>query len=294
VLYPAAQQEEVKLLCSSCPKLQHITLQQQLLESVSHYGAQILSVTVLRNPECKVQNWSALMSSFPNLQRFEIGSLFTTDSLVCAIAQHCPRLRSLILNGDHTLTNATVSVLAESCTELEHLDLAVCLTEAAHLCLLQRCRKLTAIHFDYSPGVTTEVLAEMGRSFSVLLELGLMGWDGDMTVLAQHAHCWPHLKRLNLDETEGLQDDTLLAFSTHCSQLRVVGMYSCYKVTDAGITALARGCPYLQELQLWRCFEITGASLHAISAHCRYIEWVEISDACITSACAEQCRRFLT
>ena len=49
-----------------------------------------------------------------------------------------------------------------------------------------------------------------------------------------------------------------------CSQLTMLSLAGCRKVTDAGVSKLGEGCRQLRKLDLGSCSEVTDAGVSAV------------------------------
>jgi hypothetical protein len=104
--------------------------------------------------ECLVQ----LFSACPRLRRFNSGGsgLQFTDSVLQAIAAHCPCVTSLNVHAAPTLTDAGVIAIAQRCPALRYLSIfnAGGLTDAALGALARHSRCLKTLELTNSPRVT--------------------------------------------------------------------------------------------------------------------------------------------
>ena len=76
------------------------------------------------------------------------------------------------------------------------------------------------------------------------------------------------LKVIDLWWCEEITDAGLVALARGCGELRLINLGGCKKITDAGLGALADGCGGLRVINLGGCKEITDKGLGALARGC--------------------------
>ena len=77
----------------------------------------------------------------------------------------------------------------------------------------------------------------------------------------------------------GVADAALLALARTCTQLSVLDVGLCKRVTVAGLVAVARACPLLTELNAGWCGTVTDDVLRALARGCPRLEALNVGDS---------------
>eukprot|EP00746_Dinoflagellata_sp_MGD_P142838 gnl/MRDRNA2_/MRDRNA2_75747_c0_seq1.p1 gnl/MRDRNA2_/MRDRNA2_75747_c0~~gnl/MRDRNA2_/MRDRNA2_75747_c0_seq1.p1 ORF type:complete len:111 (-),score=3.69 gnl/MRDRNA2_/MRDRNA2_75747_c0_seq1:77-409(-) len=102
-------------------------------------------------------------------------SQYVSDRVVEAIANHCPRLRSIYVSESNITTDALVS-LCRSCPGLEHVDMDQCrgIQTPGFLLLARACgSNVQALSVGGCPGVSDRVLEYLGSHCPIRLTLSI-------------------------------------------------------------------------------------------------------------------------
>ena len=182
-------------LSERCPRLSKLSLSRG-----NYTNAGVIEVT------------SKFTSALVELELISISDL--TDQSLLSIAEHCRKLRKLVITTSHNYTDRGLCQLFASCAELTEVclqDLSK-ITDLSILNLVQSCPKLRdlSIHDMYS------ALTEKAAAYLVnLLELQTLDLG----------HC-------------DISDQTLESLARYCRQLRTIDILGCTLWTKQGLIAL--------------------------------------------------------
>jgi hypothetical protein len=180
-------------------------------------------------------------------------------------------LRGLFIEMEESsevpLPLSIVTQLAETCSELTHVELFSC------------------AGLDDGDAVDA-AFAALARHNHNLQSLTVTTCDyiGDRTLLAIAAYC-PQFRELEVTHGLLLTDDTLLALVRGCGQLtRVVSSNDVSDVTEAGLVALAdHGHAYLETLCLQTSYVVSDATRELLRERCPKLRLHVIHDQARTT-----------
>jgi Leucine Rich repeat len=170
-----------------------------------------------------------MVAALPNLVCLHLSTAVNlTDAGAMVLAEFCPQLRRLKINGSHTVTDLAVRALS-SLRGLETLDLSFCtlLTDASGG-FLANYSALTELHVKQWTSITDGFVRDLfaNRASQGLVELSLSGCSN-------------------------LSDSSLTAIVAAIGEhLQVLRINRCRRISDAGIALLAAQCVNLQELDI--------------------------------------------
>lgn len=241
------------------------------------------------------------------------GCRHLTGKALLEIAKRCPQMLTLEFSGvcsprgdKGAITDDTVVALAKSCRQLRSLTLSTaagdCLTLRSIEGLVSDCRQIELIDLRQCDGLSTPLVALLGRSYAGLHVLrisdrGRLGPNEPPRVtdaaLHDFAHGCSQLRELDVSECHGLTEKALVSVAQSCP-LRILSIHAnaatdsvllalaaCCPTTlrslhatsahftDDGFAELARCCPGLQVLELSYCRGVGSVGLHAVAAHCK-------------------------
>ncbi|GFR75164.1 F-box/LRR-repeat protein 20 [Elysia marginata] len=131
-----------------------------------------------------------------SLEELKINFQAITDNDIEALAEYCPNLKRIDLNGAKNVGKESLIKLFQACTQLQTLDLGYC----SRLSVLPEC----------------EVLWTLPQSLVSLSLCGLMLQDGQ--ILVECITRLPHVSNLKLCGVPGLNDHTIA--QTVCSWVK--------------------------------------------------------------------------
>lgn len=185
-----------------------------------------------------------LVHSHPNLVGLYLSSAVpVTDHGATLLALSPAKLRKLRLGDAHLLTDASMRALIQS-NMLEHLDFSNC------------------------PNLTTESAKFLGR-FSALKELRIAKVNcADDSFFSTLIESWvpQALTKLKLTRLPSLSNDGISMIAAAVgTQLEVLKIRGCKKITDAALKAVASQCPNLIELDVSQCHLLTSDGVMHLS-----------------------------
>ncbi|KAK3776751.1 hypothetical protein RRG08_040317 [Elysia crispata] len=206
-----------------------------------------------KNPSIKVLKLGTDVEQVPviaqalqdSLEELKINFQAMTDNGIEALAEYCPNLKRIDLNGAKNVGKESLIKLFQACTQLEALDLGYC----SRLSAAPEC----------------EVLWTLPQSLVSLSLCGLMLQDGQ--ILVECITRLPHVANLKLCGVPGLNDGTLAQIvekiGKQIIELNVSGI-GLNMITDSGLKAVATYCKNLECLHISLLREVTGFTLKPI------------------------------
>ena len=142
---------------------------------------------------------------------------------------------------------------------------------------LSRLKYLRSPHLPWCTGISPEVLAKVGQSWSDLRTADLswcVGLDGE-AISGLLENCVA-LRSINLSGCK-IVDDTLFAVAASCPKLEVLQVVHCEGVTSQGISAVARDCRSLTLLNVTGCNRVATnvhdlVVLKALNTHVKIVK----------------------
>jgi hypothetical protein len=146
----------VRVIARHCPRMEYVELKRN---AVTYDGFQALArACPLREMNLGwfkyVPGWSQavvrLLAHCPHLRILETYEERLKDTVLHAIAAHCPELTSLSIGSCKLVTYAGVIAVVEACPQISRLDLSGCnkLTDAALYKIATYCKQLTWFRCD--------------------------------------------------------------------------------------------------------------------------------------------------
>lgn len=150
-------------------------------------------------------------------------------------------LRAIYMRDNYQLTNQSIDVITEKCTQLEQLTLWGCI----HL-----------HHLSFDPREKAGVV-----SSGNLILLNLWGCHSLRDDSATALVGMKNLRSLIVSECHRLTDAFVIALGQNVPQLSHLNLRYCKRLTDTGVNAIAQQMRDLYALDLSFCTKVTVASL---------------------------------
>ncbi|EGF82735.1 hypothetical protein BATDEDRAFT_86469 [Batrachochytrium dendrobatidis JAM81] len=187
----------------------------------------------------------------PDLVSLDLAGCPISDSYLPDLFRHIPSLKSINLAGTK-VTIATLVNIVDICTQIEHICLDGALPDASPLTF----RPLTLS----SPSRPLKSLSL--RNSSII----------DLSLRYVVSHC-PDLKRVILDGSSGISDDSIIALALGSSQLETVQLAFCSFVTDVSLYALAKHASHsLRRVALAGCEEVSEQGVLQLARYCTSLQ----------------------
>eukprot|EP01034_Spumella_vulgaris_P025188 gene25188-31618_t len=183
---------------------------------------------------------SLVAASCPRLTALSIANCrnFCDDDLIVKLAEGCPLLKSLNLNGCSDLKDRSILSVAKHCTSLEqlHLSQSFYVTNEAMVAIAASCPRLTVLNTSSCDKITGPGIVSIAVGCPQLRTLRLSGSQmSDPALEALAAHC-PHLQQLNLSIFyKDPSEDLLVALVVACRDLRVLSFGMGHRQLDGAL-----------------------------------------------------------
>ncbi|MCE5316816.1 MAG: BTB/POZ domain-containing protein [Parachlamydia sp.] len=205
---------------------------------------------------------------------FSCSCSWVNDETMTLIAQYCPHLRTLILDGKG-ISDVAIHAIAQNCRGLTKLSLTYCkrLTNASIVQIAKSCPQLQCLNLPES--ITDVALTEVAQHSSQLRRLFICGsavTDAGLSQIAQHC-C--QLKNLMVLGCEQVGNDSLAEIARNCAQLKSLTL-SYYKRSpdiNGAISLLAEHCSKLENLSLDE-LSLSDATIAKIVRNCPYLSFL--------------------
>ena len=307
----------------------------EVIEQLSVYTRNVSELKINHPSNCK--DWL----TFDILSRWKLKNIYLsgnsiTSSLVLLIVQTCSELISIKLMFSIAVDDAAVISIAEHCPKLKKLVIysyfSPKLSSTALLALSERGLPLEELKIDYIPNIPTADIARRcshalsrfryintnnlywsRQDFKIALPYmtGLKTvslryyCDYHIPLLTQYCHklakievhdkeftvadilslsrANPLLQELNYLFTRcGITDTVLIELIHVCPHLHTLCLPHETDITDIGILALSEHCPQLQRLTIGRCKQVTEASVLLLLQRCRKLTTLEVSSSSLS------------
>lgn len=218
-----------------------------------------------------------------------------TDFTLMALAEHCPKIKTLDISHNERITNTGIAQIAAACPCLEFIALEDCkglddgalrpiagspcrtslrvlkascipgLTDAG-VSLLGNFPSLEYCDISYCPNTTLQCISAILQSTPRLHTLEIRGGikvtrdlPGDLS-LDETVH--RSLRSINLS---WIRDESVNAvlevFARACKYLEVVNLSRSQFLTDASVRKLAEQCPNLRQINLSECRKVQESTI---------------------------------
>ncbi|KAJ1407807.1 hypothetical protein B484DRAFT_456483 [Ochromonadaceae sp. CCMP2298] len=209
------------------------------------------------------------------------------------VAQSCPDLQILDVQGCAWLTDEWIRLLSQHCQGLRDLRCVNVLTDAGITALSSNCSKLEVLHVQHCKELSGVGILELASNCPHLQSLNVLGCriSGD-SIVAVAERC----RGLRVLVCSQVTDAAIIALSLHCTGLQSLSVITAGHHTAGAIITLAERCAGLKELDIdFRPGGATDALLAAL-ANCAALERLvlsgceEVTDAAICSLRGEGLR----
>ncbi|URD79708.1 F-box LRR-repeat protein 3 [Musa troglodytarum] len=248
-----------------CPALEMLGIKWCL--EISDIGIELLAkkcqnLRVLDISYLKITNRSLqFVSSLGKLEDLSmVGCSHIDDAGLQFLNNGSNSLQSVDVSRCENVTSSGLISVIEGHKYLQNLNIGDCFPELAPLFLskLNDLRdSLTVLKLDGFQ-VFAPSLKIIGLNCRNLVEIGL---SKSMKYLSRCSE----LKVLKLGLCDKISDEGLVHIASNGKKLRVLDLYRCFEVTDDGLAAIATGCKRIKNLNLCYCTRITDLGLKHLS-----------------------------
>ena len=229
-----------------------------------------------------------------------------SDAAVIAIAQHCPKLKSLHLKYTKILCTSLLA-LSERCLSLEELHITFipsiptadiarrCSHALSCICHLNTDNfnwenQDTDILIPYMTGLTSVQIEYYCQSYIHLLTqychklTEILVYDRDCTVADILPLCCanPLLQIIDCFSHAGITHTSLIELIHACPHLHTLYLTYETDITDIGILTLSEHCPRLKVLNIFKCVEVTEPAVLQLLQRCRKLTRLVVSNSSLS------------
>ena len=219
---------------------------------------------------------SVIIQTCIELTRIKLYSYNIDDAAVIAIAQHCPKLETLLLRSSN-ITWTFLLALSERGLPLEELDIVsipnIPTVDIARCCshALSCIRYFSTSNFHQNGQDATILIPYMAGLNSLFLQKYC---DSYIPLLTQHCH---KLTKIAVYNSNYSVTDILSLCHANPLLSKVAINASIY-FTETALIELIHACPHLHTLDLSYETDITDTSILALSEHCHQLQWLDVSN----------------
>ncbi|WOL09826.1 hypothetical protein Cni_G18579 [Canna indica] len=219
-----------------------------------------------------------------NLKKLHItGSKSVTDELLKALSKSCPYLEDLGLAGCTNISNTGLSALADGCRNIKALDVSKCtkVGDAGVSRVVETSSSsLKIIKLLDCFRVSDESILCLAK-FCQNLETLVIGGCRDVSdesIKSLSLACRHSLRSLRMDWCLNVTDSLLNCVLSNCTHLAALDIGCCDKVTDSAFQSLGIGGyeSQLKVLKMSNCSKITISGLGSILQYCKYLEYLDL------------------
>lgn len=177
----------------------------------------------------------AVLNNCPQLRCLKASSMQLSDVVLVKLGLSCPHIMHLNLEGNSTLTDASVLSIAKNLKFLRSLNMSDCTAatdESVHYLAQYSAPTLRILCLVGMAQMRVSVLQELLQKCTQLVELSV---ECDISKYA--AEIVPHMGNLQQFVTYVLiSDDTLCLIATHCTQMKRLSIMSAYTSSEGDVT----------------------------------------------------------
>ena len=246
------------------------------------------------------------MQACTELTSIKLDSCNIDDAAVIAIAQHCPKLETLLLRSNN-ITWTSLLTLSERSLPLKELDIEsfpnIPTADIAGCCshALSCIRHLNTNHVNqndqdatilipYMTGLTSLYLYYYTSAYiplltqhcSKLTEIAVADKYCTVADILSLCRANPLLQELNGFSPICFNDSTLIELIHTCPHLHTLYLPYETTITDIGILALSEHCPQLQELSINKCRKVTETAVLQLLQRCRKLSRLRASSSSLS------------
>lgn len=218
------------------------------------------------------------------LRVLDLGFTLVTDAGLRILSTHCPHLESLELYGCERISDVGIHAIADSCRELQKLDVGRTPVTDAGLAAIAALTRLSLrdINLRDCAAITDGGLSQLAEAGNGLERIDVSETDiSDVGVQYLASHC-PRLTELLVWNCSRVTDMGLHHIAASCPLLRMLDVGS-ERITDVGLKYVSR-LKHLETLELFGCEKITDAGVQELLASCTKLRRLNLGDTGITDA----------
>ncbi|XP_071703009.1 uncharacterized protein [Rutidosis leptorrhynchoides] len=296
--YPGVTDSDLSVIASGFTALRVLNLQncKGITDvGMAAVGSGLSSLQSLDVSYCRKltdKGLSAVTEGCPDLRTLHLpGCRFITDTLLESLSKNCHKLEELGLQGCTNITDNGLTALVNGCKHIKHLDINKCtnigdigISIVAETCstslrtlklldcyklgdksifaVTRLCKNLETLVIGGCRDITSESISSLA---DVSQSLGILRMDwclnvSDASLNRILSQC-TSLKVLDIGCCEEVTDGAFNAFGKEGfgSDLKVLKVSNCPKITVSGLRMILEGCKSLEYLDVRSCSNVTKA-----------------------------------
>eukprot|EP00003_Mantamonas_plastica_P008415 TRINITY_DN1736_c0_g1_i3.p1 TRINITY_DN1736_c0_g1~~TRINITY_DN1736_c0_g1_i3.p1 ORF type:complete len:474 (+),score=58.71 TRINITY_DN1736_c0_g1_i3:102-1424(+) len=246
------------------------------------------STIALSDPVCLQITNQLLMSwqdKYCRVESLDIRGCHRLDSATISfVLANSPGLRKFVGVGLATIMVSALSVLAESCPNLTHLDLSCCsnVTGSGLSILAKGCPNLE--YLGLRGFSTSQRFSHFTKADIPLLKLKHLDISSSQIGLLDLKHMktenFPELGRLDMFFCSSVANMAVDYISQNFINLWYLDISMCLNVSDDGLTSIATSplASTLQYLDIGGCNRVTERGIEVMALCCSQLRWLYIDD----------------
>ena len=272
-VYGNSEREIMEQLCACFENVEQLNIKCSnncndwvTVDILSRWKLKEISIKHLSIPKSIM---TLIVQTCSELTSIKLVALNIDDSVVINIAQHCPKLETLIIHNSQ-LTYKSLLALSERELPLIELDIPS-LLKILTIDIARRCSNVLSCIRN----MNTFYLPRNGQDASIVLPY-LTG----LTNLQVYKHLYVHTPLLiqhcnKLTKIDFLTYVPFTDISSLCRanpQLQELFSFASYGITDTTLIELIHACPHLHTLRLPHDTDITDTGILALSEYCTQLQ----------------------
>ncbi|CAL9038236.1 unnamed protein product [Musa banksii] len=226
----------------------------------------------------------AVASGCSYLKRLHVtGSKSITDELLKSLSKSCPCLEDLGLAGCNNITDIGLSTLADGCRHIKSLDVSKC-TKISDVGVSRIAEvapsSLKVLKMLDCFRVGDKSIFSLAH-FCHNLETVVVGGCRDVSdesIKSLSLVCCHSLRSFRMDWCLNITDLSLKCMLSNCRHLVALDIGCCDKITDSAFHSLEMGGfeSQLKVLKMSNCLKITISGVGSILQFCKYLEYLDL------------------
>ncbi|MCJ1299552.1 hypothetical protein MMC08_002344 [Hypocenomyce scalaris] len=218
-----------------------------------------------------------------NLMNFSIEGCRIDRSSIHYFLLRNPRLVQINLSGISTLNNSAMKIIAQGCTQLEHLNVSWCqhIDTNGLKRIVQECPKLKDLRAGEikgfnDPGFLVELFNRNTLESLILphctdfddesLKILVQGIDPEIDPLTNRAIVPPRkFRHLDFSRCKSLTDKSLQSLAYNVPHLNGLQLSQCHTLTDDALSGILESTPQLTHLDLEELDELSNTTLQNLA-----------------------------
>ena len=201
----------------------------------------------------------------------------TEDSLL-ALSTHCPLLKKLDITNIPRMSTAQS---AASCAPALSCIQSISTPRYDNTAVVFAIPYLTALQSVYVDGPIDHILLPLFFQYCLQLkEITIMASSSTTPAqLLQLVHNYPHLHKIRICNPFFNTDEIVIGLAQRCTNLQKLALdneFAFDTVADNSILALSEHCPNLRELQFQYCTQITETAILHLVQQCKQLYFLAI------------------